>query len=651
MGFLSPLLLALGAAAAVPLLLHLLQRHQGPRVVFPALRYLRRAERESARRVRLRQRLLLLLRLAAVLLLTLAAARPFVRRGGGAHEPTAVAIVLDNSLSTGAIVEDRRVLDALTERALESVDRAGPDDRFWLIRAGSPGEPALAGDAALTAERIRRTEVSAAAADIPAALARARAVLGAGAEGRAREIHLLTDLQATAFPPGAAEGAGDVPVIAWAPREEAPPNTGVAEVSIGGGVAPIAGQRSTASAMAVGTGPDTVALRLSVEGRTDAVAFAPPGAAAVLAFPARQPGLVTGFVETDADALRGDDRRYFAVRVRPAPIVALAQPAPFVEEALAVLEGAGRVRRATEAAGEVVIAPGAVGALAVRRGATAVVLPPTLLTEMPAANRRLAEAGIPWRFTPPAQRGEARFEDEPQAADLGATLENVRLTQVYGLQPVATGGNGQHPAGSGRDSVLLRLQDGSPWALRGTLPGGGVYVLLASPLSPEASTLPTTPAMIPLVERLVTTWAAAEPAETEAVPGEQVALPAGAEYVERPDGERDPVRGSAYYTAPAVAGVYRVSAGGRTVAAFAVNPPAAESELERLSPRRLRTALRGWRTELVGSDRGWRSAIYRNRLGREVWWPLVALALLILLVEAYVATAGRARNRVNDTRS
>ena len=39
MGFLQPLLLALGGAAAVPVLLHLLQRHQGPRVVFPALRY------------------------------------------------------------------------------------------------------------------------------------------------------------------------------------------------------------------------------------------------------------------------------------------------------------------------------------------------------------------------------------------------------------------------------------------------------------------------------------------------------------------------------------------------------------------------------------------------------------------------------------
>jgi hypothetical protein len=74
MGLLSPLLLLLAAAAAIPLLLHLLQRQHGPRVAFPALRYLRRAEKESARRIRFRQILLMLLRVAAVLLVALAAA-------------------------------------------------------------------------------------------------------------------------------------------------------------------------------------------------------------------------------------------------------------------------------------------------------------------------------------------------------------------------------------------------------------------------------------------------------------------------------------------------------------------------------------------------------------------------------------------------
>src|SRR5688572_28244205 len=113
MGVLNPILLVLAGAAAVPLLLHLFQRHHGPRVIFPALRYLRRAEIESARKIKLRQILLMLLRVAAVLLIALAAARPFVRAAGVSHAPTAVVIILDNSLSSATVEGEQRVLDVL----------------------------------------------------------------------------------------------------------------------------------------------------------------------------------------------------------------------------------------------------------------------------------------------------------------------------------------------------------------------------------------------------------------------------------------------------------------------------------------------------------------------------------------------------------
>src|SRR5687767_12625173 len=142
MGFLAPAGLFLAAAVAVPIILHLFQRHQGPRLVFPALRYLRRAEREHARRIKFRQLLLLALRVLALILLAVAAARPFFQRGGATHAPSAVVIILDNSASSGAVEGDRRVLDGLKQRAIETLTRAGPDDQFWLLRAGSPWEPA-----------------------------------------------------------------------------------------------------------------------------------------------------------------------------------------------------------------------------------------------------------------------------------------------------------------------------------------------------------------------------------------------------------------------------------------------------------------------------------------------------------------------------
>ncbi|MDQ2932575.1 MAG: BatA domain-containing protein, partial [Gemmatimonadota bacterium] len=135
MGFLAPLWLLAGVAAAVPLLIHLMRRRAGARIDFPAVRYLLRAEREHSRDLRLRNLLLMLLRVAAVLLITLAAARPVIRMAGGGHARTALAVVLDNSLSTSAIVGGRPVLQQLQARARDIIRRSSSGDRVWLVTA------------------------------------------------------------------------------------------------------------------------------------------------------------------------------------------------------------------------------------------------------------------------------------------------------------------------------------------------------------------------------------------------------------------------------------------------------------------------------------------------------------------------------------
>src|SRR3989442_3464300 len=75
---LHPLALVGLAAAAIPALLHLLERRVPPEAEFPPLRYLSEAERQSARRLKLRHLLLLMLRTLLILLIVLAAARPLV---------------------------------------------------------------------------------------------------------------------------------------------------------------------------------------------------------------------------------------------------------------------------------------------------------------------------------------------------------------------------------------------------------------------------------------------------------------------------------------------------------------------------------------------------------------------------------------------
>ena len=82
MTFLHPLVLLGLAAAAIPALLHLLERRVPPEVEFPPLRYLSEAERQSARRLKLRHLLLLVLRTALIAFIVVSAARALLPSHG-----------------------------------------------------------------------------------------------------------------------------------------------------------------------------------------------------------------------------------------------------------------------------------------------------------------------------------------------------------------------------------------------------------------------------------------------------------------------------------------------------------------------------------------------------------------------------------------
>ena len=76
MTFLHPLILLAGLGISLPILAHLLNRHQVKHTPWAAMQFLNRNVRVRSRQIRLRDLLLLLLRCAALLLLVLALARP-----------------------------------------------------------------------------------------------------------------------------------------------------------------------------------------------------------------------------------------------------------------------------------------------------------------------------------------------------------------------------------------------------------------------------------------------------------------------------------------------------------------------------------------------------------------------------------------------
>ena len=663
MGFLNPLFLLAGAVVLVPIILHLFYRQESKTFTFPAIRYLLRTEREHARQIRTQQLLLLLLRAAIVVLLVLLGARLQLPGPGGSHDPTALALVIDNSMSTTMIRDGRRLLDTLKAVAHQSVASAGHDDVIWVVRAGTSWEPAVPGGAQEARAAIDDTGPSHTAGDLGRAIERARALV-AQSELPNREIHVFTDMQATAFSP-ASPGGDAVPVVVFGAPAASALNRGVEQVSLGGGLPPLAGRRTEAAVSITGGSPrDTVGVRLYIGGQVRAAARAPAGTTVRMPagpFPA---GRVEGHVEIDADPLTADDRRYFSFVVRdPTPVALLGAASIFLGEALAVLEESDRIALVAPARAATLVSVGGEGIEGRGLTQSALVAPHPDPAQLPALNRRLAEAGIPFRYGPAAGAG-ARIV----ASDVPVDLGEIEVRRFFRIVPA--GGTGDPAAafaadsrespgttgadgpgigsqeGNSRPASLVSLSGGDPWLVAGRGPAGA-YVLLASPLDAGSTTLPVSAAMVPLLEWAIERWTVGGEAGGSIASGTSIRPPASATGVEDPEGNIHPVDGDQPFLGTSLAGLYRMLEGDRVLGTAAVNPPVEESDLTPASARDVRRAIPGT-TAIVDDAESWPRQIFRTGRGSEPWRLITVILLALLIAETIVAASRKLRSRPAD---
>src|SRR6476646_7855726 len=129
LSFLSPLFLVGAAAAAVPIVLHLLKREPEARVQFAAVKLLKKAPVEHTQKRHLRELLLLALRVGALVLLALAFARPFFVSAAGVGSGRVTIIAIDTSYSLSAPGRMERA----KELARQALDRAPGGDRIGVV--------------------------------------------------------------------------------------------------------------------------------------------------------------------------------------------------------------------------------------------------------------------------------------------------------------------------------------------------------------------------------------------------------------------------------------------------------------------------------------------------------------------------------------
>lgn len=379
-GMAHPALAWLGLLAAVPLVIHLLNRRRHRPLAWGAMRLIELAHRRTRRRTQLESLLLLLLRMAGVALLAFAIARPFVEGAGPLGSLSAqrrnLVLLLDGSASTAQHLSasgsaHERIVARARELLGELSSARGDRARVFLCGASarllsdrSP-EAAQAALASLSGPLYERLDLASCLSELLARTDEA----SAAAEG-APEIRLLTDMQQSSLEsardPGAAgQGALErLHALGWkievedlGPERARPANAAIEALSVDAQAA--RGASSVPIDITVANFADAplpaarVALFVDGDRRGGAALAVPSQGRATLRLSASfaSPGEHWVEARLEGDALAFDDRRVHIVPIGGALRIALVDGSParadqasagaYLQAALAPLEDDG----------------------------------------------------------------------------------------------------------------------------------------------------------------------------------------------------------------------------------------------------------------------------------------------------------------------
>ena len=329
--FTNTAVLAAGLALFVPYLVHLLTRRTPRRLVFPTVRFIRKAEASHSTLFRLRDILLLLVRTAFVALLVLTFLKPVLRaqasKGGDSGRRTAI-IVLDQSLSMGYTGTGFTPFARGQLAAGKMIESLGNADVANLILAGVSPTASFTAPAAnkyhLTRD-LRDARASLERADWDAAIEEAVQQLNAE-PNRAGTVYLVSDFQRSNW---AAVNFAAIPqeidtVFVPVPEEQ-PWNLAVTEVAIEP-PSPVVSEEVEIICKVANYGgvAETipVTLELREPGSDEATtlkrdAAVQAGETASVSFRMRplEQGNFEGTVRLGSDGLAADDTRYFTVHI------------------------------------------------------------------------------------------------------------------------------------------------------------------------------------------------------------------------------------------------------------------------------------------------------------------------------------------------
>lgn len=203
MTLLNPIMLFGMLFAGVPIAIHLLNRNRYRVARFGGMMFLRQAMAVKARKLKLRQFILLLLRCAALALLALALARPVSKPRLGVVEdaPTTHIIILDSSQSMTWGEGAENAFHQAREQALLIIEKMPEQDNAQIIQGTQKPTalfPSSTFDKLHIQNRLRSLTPKPASMNVPLALEQAFWAADASRLPRSR-VYVLTDGQANGW--------------------------------------------------------------------------------------------------------------------------------------------------------------------------------------------------------------------------------------------------------------------------------------------------------------------------------------------------------------------------------------------------------------------------------------------------------------------
>jgi von Willebrand factor type A domain/Aerotolerance regulator N-terminal/Beta-galactosidase trimerisation domain len=672
MWFLNPLFWLGVAALGAPILVHLVRRTRARKIEFPSLVFVREVPHRTIRRRTLHNLLLLVLRCLAILLIVLAFTRPFFMPRGVAKSSDAsgaTVILIDSSLS----MRREQLFAAALQRADSTINDARNDERLALMSFGNRYEVLSRFTSDKSKSRSVLTTLNAGweGTDYEQALRGAEALFGELKTSVAKRIVLISDFQATGWNQANStfKLASDIQLLTIdVGGNNPPPNAAVTKVDARGLVF---GQKYQENlAVHVSNFSDAPRDHLSIDFQINDQTVEKRE----ISLNARDSKLVefTGFNLTDganrcaieiaADAFLPDNKFFFTIR-REEPTNALIVESAargrsesfYLQNALVTneempfnftLKSAGAIdpNRIPEYALVILNDAGSISpALAENltkfvEGGGQLIISTGPRTESDNFNRSLQNiAPVTLREVVQGKPGESvaitdiKF-DHPifEVFRESGRFADARVQSYFRSEPRPNA------------SVLARFEDGSP-ALVEAAAGKGRVLLFASSLGPSWNDLALTPLYLPFVHQMVRYAGSREEeswhplGQTFRVVKERQGIapavdsPSGVRLTENrltPDGDllltgREP-------------GFYRLRYSTRPDFA-AVDLDEAEGDFTKLDFAAFISSVTGGSGNAEGREANRQSSNEEIEARQKGWWPLLFVALLLLIIESLIA--------------